>query len=281
MKVTIRGARGSIPLPGAQTVRYGGTTPCVTIEEGRGLLILDAGTGIRRLGEAFGARRLGDPIDLLLSHTHWDHIQGLPFFAPLYDTSRWVRIFGPTPEVGTLRDVLVGQMTPPVWPVAYAAVADRLDVTEITAEELRTDYFGIRTVALRHPGRTLGYSVSTSVDGPTVNYLTDNELGVWTGKPDWQGKLVGFLRNGDVLIHDATYDDAEISTKQGWGHSSASQATDLAVAAGVRKLILFHHAPEHSDESVDRMLADARRRVAAAGATVLVEAAAEGSSFDV
>ncbi len=281
MKVTIWGARGSIPVPGATTVRYGGNTPCVTVEEGRGLLVLDAGTGIRRLGEALGARRHGDPIDILLSHTHWDHIQGLPFFAPLYEASRWVRIFGPAPEVETLREVLVGQMTPPVWPVAYVSVAERLDVTEITAEELRTDYFEIRTVALRHPGRTLGYSISNLSGGLTLNYLTDNELGNWNGKPEWQARLVGFLRDGEVLIHDATYDDAEIPTKQGWGHSSASQATDLAIATGVRKLILFHHAPEHSDEVVDRMLAESRRRVAATGATLVVEAAAEGQSFDV
>jgi phosphoribosyl 1,2-cyclic phosphodiesterase len=280
VRVTFWGTRGSVPVPGGATARYGGNTPCVTVEHGRGLLVLDAGTGIRRLGEALRARSSETPIDLLLSHVHWDHIQGLPFFAPVHDPAMRVRVFGPTPELMPLRETLLGQMSPPVSVPAYAEAAARMEVTEITAGRFETGNFSIRTVPLRHPGRTLGFSVSPAGGGQTVNYLTDNELGAWTGTPEWQAGLVAFLRGGEVLIHDATWNDAEAAGRSGWGHSSASQAVDLAVASGVRRLILFHHAPDHGDDDVDQLLAEARRRVAAAGVKLLVDAAAEGSSLD-
>ncbi|HEV8355338.1 MAG TPA: MBL fold metallo-hydrolase [Gemmatimonadales bacterium] len=281
MRVTFWGTRGSIPTPGAHTVRYGGDTPCVSVEDGPGLLILDAGTGIRRLGAALVARRNRQPIDLLLSHTHWDHIQGLPYFAPVHDPRVKVRVHGPTPEALSLREVLVRQMSPPVSVAQYTSVANRIEVTEITAGELRTEYFVIRAIQLRHPGRTLGFSIAATTGGPTVNYLTDNELGDLTGTPEWQATLVGFLHSSEVLIHDATYDDHEIPTRVGWGHSSGTQAVDLAVAAGVQRLMLFHHAPDHGDRDVDRVLAEARRRASVAGAPLLVEAAAQGQSFDI
>ena len=280
MRVTFWGTRGSIPTPGSHTVRYGGDTACVSVEDGSGLLILDAGTGIRRLGEALVARRYRQPIDLVLSHTHWDHIQGLPFFAPVHDPKAKVRVFGPKPDALSLREVLVRQMSAPVSPSHYAMAAARMMVTEVTADEFRTDYFRVRTIPLRHPGRTLGFSISGNAGGAAVNYMTDNELGDLAKTPDWQGALVGFLRGSDMLIHDATYGDDEIPSRTGWGHSSGSQAVDLAIAARIRTLILFHHAPEHGDRDVDRVLAEARRRVAAAGAELQVEAAAAGSSFD-
>ncbi len=281
MRITFWGARGSIAVPGLETARYGGNTPCVSIEDGPGLLVLDAGTGIRRLGEALAARRHTGAVDVLLSHTHLDHIQGLPFFAPIHDADAKVRIFGPAPGPISLHETLGRLMTPPLWPAHYASTAERLKVIEITAREFLTDYFQVRTIALRHPGRTLGYAISPLAGGSSVNYMTDNELGPWTGVPDWQVELVGFLRNGEVLIHDATYDEHEIRDRAGWGHSSANQAVDLAVAAGVRKLILFHHAPEHRDDEIDRILAEARRRVASAGDKLDVEAAAEGLALDI
>ena len=280
MRITFWGARGSIPVPGSETFRYGGNTPCVSIEHGTGLLVLDAGTGIRRLGEALMAREHRSSVDVVLSHSHMDHIQGLPFFAPVHDAAAKLRIYGPPPGDISLHEALSRLMTAPYWPAHYSAIAARLDVTEITAPEFRTDYFRVRTLSLRHPGRTLGYAVAPLSGGPTVIYMTDNELGAWLDTPEWRTELVGFLRNGDMLIHDATYGDSEIPEKSGWGHSSASQAVDVAIAAGVRKLVLFHHAPEHSDEEIDRLLAEARRRAAQSRAMLIVEGAAEGLAFD-
>lgn len=281
MRITFWGVRGSIPVPGLETARYGGNTPCVSIEDDAGMLVLDAGTGIRRLGEALVARRHAGSIEILLSHSHIDHIQGLPFFAPIHDLNAEVRIFGPAPDPISLHATLTRLMTPPLWPAHYAPTAERLNVTEITAQEFTAGIFKVRCIALRHPGRTLGYSISPLAGGKSVNYMTDNELGHWTGVPEWQVELVGFLRNGEVLIHDATYGENEIRDRAGWGHSSANQAVDLAVAAGVRRLILFHHAPEHRDDEIDRILAEARRRVASAGVRLDVEAAAEGWSLDI
>lgn len=281
MRITFWGVRGSIAVPGVETARYGGNTACVSVEDGAGILVLDAGTGIRRLGEALAARRHTGAIDVLLSHTHIDHIQGLPFFAPIHDADPTVRIFGPAPGPISLHETLGRLMTPPLWPAHYASIVERLKVTEITALEFPINYFQVRGIALRHPGRTLGYSISSLGGGPSVNYLTDNELGPWTGVPDWQVELVGFLRNVELLIHDATYGEHEIRERTGWGHSSANQAVDLAVAAGVRKLILFHHAPEHRDDEIDRIVAEARRRVASAGVKLDVQAAAEGLALDI
>jgi len=280
VRVTFWGARGSIPVPGIETARYGGNTPCVSVEDGPGMLVLDAGTGIRRLGEALAARRHSGPIDVFLSHAHIDHIHGLPFFAPIHDPDAKVRIFGPAPGNISLHETLSRLMTPPLWPAHYAPTAARLNVTEITAQERETDYFRVRGIELRHPGRTLGYSIAPLAGGQSVNYMTDNELGRWVGMPEWQESLVGFLRNGEVLIHDATYGEDEIRDRTGWGHSSANQAVDLAIAAGVRKLILFHHAPEHRDDVIDRIVAEARRRVASAGVKLDVDAAAEGLAID-
>jgi len=281
VRVSFWGTRGSVPVPGAATLRYGGNTACVSVEQGSALLVLDAGTGIRGLGQALAQRERRGPIEILLSHAHTDHIAGLPFFPPIHDPLARVRILGPEPDVGTLHGLLGRQMTPPQWPAYYADVAARLDVTEITAGPVPSDYFRTAAVTLRHPGRTLGYSISASTGAPTVNYFTDNELGNWARESEWQAGLADFLRNGEVLIHDATYGDTEIPERSGWGHSSASQSVDLAMAAGVRRLILFHHAPEHDDDEVDRLLAGARRRVAEAGGRLLVDAAMEGSSLDV
>jgi ribonuclease BN (tRNA processing enzyme) len=255
----------------------------VAVEHGGARLILDAGTGLRRLGRTLG--RAADPVDLLLTHAHWDHIQGLPFFAPLYQRGRTVRVQGPAFEGVSLSDVVRRQMAPPVWPIGVHGVAARLSVTEITAPEFAVANFLVRTVSLRHPGGALGFRVAPEGQpagagdggGGAVAYCTDNELRAWEGEA--RGELVRFLRDCDTLIHDAMYDDREIAAHAGWGHSSATDVVDLAMEAGVRRLVLFHHEPDRSDADVDRLLDGARARARAVGTGLEIDAAADGWSF--
>lgn len=275
MQVRFWGTRGSIPSPGPGTVRYGGHTSCVSVEHDGSLLVLDAGTGIHPLGHALEDRR--DGVSILLSHTHWDHIQGLPFFAPLYQRGRDVEVYGPPPEGVSLADVLRRQMAPPVWPIPVQTLAASLEVTEITASQMSIANFKVGTLSLRHPGGALGFRIAPKAGGPAVAYCTDNELGEWTAAG--RDPLVRFLRGCDTLIHDAMYDDREIAIRAGWGHSSVAEAVDLAVAAGVRRLVLFHHDPDRDDADVDRLLDGARARAGAAGSSLEIAAAADGLSL--
>jgi len=275
MRLTYWGTRGSTPSPGEHTVRYGGNTPCVVLEHEGGRLVLDAGSGLRGLGRELVAEPNGGSVDLLLSHVHWDHIQGLPFFAPLYSESFEVRVYGPRPDSTSLEDALERQMAPPYFPLHFSGIARRLRVTEITLEARRIGHFQVRGVLLRHPGRTFGYQVRPAAGGPSVSYMTDNELG---SPGDWD-PLVEFLRGTDVLVHDAMFTDAEAQAREGWGHSSIDRVVDLGMAAEVGRVALFHHDPNRGDREMDRLLADARARAAARNSTVVIDAAIEGQSL--
>ena len=274
MRVTYWGTRGSTAAPGEPTVRYGGNTPCVVLEHDGARIVLDAGSGIRGVGQELIAEA-GGTVDILLSHVHWDHIQGLPFFAPLYSDSWEVRVYGPSPETTTLASALELQMAPPYFPLHFAAVARRLQVTEITEEPRRVGHFQVTSVLLRHPGRTFGYKVRPSAGGPCVSYMTDNEL----GPPEEWGPLVEFLRGTDVLVHDAMFTQPEADARVGWGHSSLERAVDLGVAAGVGRLALFHHDPNRSDHELDRLLDAARARTAERAPEMTIDAAMEGHSL--
>ncbi len=275
MKAFLWGVRGSVPAPGPHTARYGGNTPCVAVEHEGARLILDAGTGIRGLGAAMMVASPEGTANLLLSHVHWDHIQGIPFFAPLYSEGWTVRVYGPTPEPGDLGSALRRQMASPHFPVHFASIASRLEVTEITAEPREIGPFQVEGIVLRHPGRTFGYRVTPAGGGLSVSYLTDNEL---AGPGEW-GRLVGFLRGTDVLVHDAMFTEPEARSREGWGHSSIERVVDLAVAAEVARVVLFHHDPGRTDEEMDRLLEAAQARAAGARSGTKVEAAVEGRTL--
>ena len=275
MRLTYWGTRGSTPAPGEHTVRYGGNTPCVVLEHEGARIVLDAGSGIRGVGRELMAETGGGRVDILLSHVHWDHIQGLPFFAPLYSASWEVSVYGPTPETTTLESALELQMAPPYFPLHFAAVARRLRVTEITEQPRRVGQFQVTGVLLRHPGRTYGYKVRPAGGGPSVSYMTDNEL----GSPGEWGPLVEFLRDTDVLVHDAMFTQPEADARVGWGHSSVERAVDLGVAAEVGRVALFHHDPNRGDHEVDRLLEAARARTAGRAPGMAIDAAMEGQSL--
>lgn len=283
-RVRFWGTRGSIPTPGPQTARYGGNTACVSVSgpDGR-LVVLDAGSGLRPLGHELMARRDGAiAADILLSHTHWDHIQGLPFFKPLSAPGNAFCILGAAQEGVALEEILRRQMDPMVFPVPLRALAAAIRVQEITEGDITLDGFTARAFRLRHPGTTLGFRLAPAAGGHDFAYLTDNELDDSARYPvgaDWRRRLVQFLSGADTLIHDAMYADQIAPARCGWGHSTPRQAVALAAEASCRRLILFHHEPEHDDEALDRLLDQTRAFAARTAPGLEVDAAAEGMEF--
>ena len=279
--LTFWGTRGSIPTPGPRTTRYGGNTACVGVSgPGSRLLVLDAGTGLRPLGHELMSRR-GGPLstDILLSHTHWDHIQGLPFFKPLSAPGNSVCIYGAAQGEVPLEEILRRQMDPMVFPVPLTAVAAAVQVTEIEEGEFPIGDFRVRAFRLRHPGITFGYRLAPAAGGREIAYVTDNELGEggdYAVGDGWRAGLAAFLHETDTLIHDAMYSEHMIQVRRGWGHSTPRQAVELAGEARCRRLILFHHEPEHDDDAIDRLLDQTRAFARRVAPGLEVEAAAEG-----
>lgn len=278
--VTFWGTRGSIPTPGAHTVRYGGNTPCVAVEAGDQLVILDAGTGIRGLGAQLVERQQGAiRAEILLSHTHWDHIQGLPHFRPFFAAGNEVRILAPQQGAATLETILRLQMHPAVFPVPLEALSARLTVEQVAPGEFTVGVFAVRAIRLRHQGLTLGYRLTPRNGGASLAYVTDNELGTggdYDLPPTWRRDFVQFLAGTDVVIHDAMYTPAQLEQHRGWGHSTYEEALAVAAEAGVRQLVLFHHEPVHGDDAMDGVVAAARRVAGRLGTVTTVTAAQEG-----
>ena len=246
-------------------------------------MVLDAGSGIRPLGHELMKQMNGAmSVDILLSHTHWDHIQGLPFFQPLNTKGSAVRIFG-APQAGVpLEEILDRQMDPVVFPVPLKALAAELTVTEVGSGAFEIDGFKVEAFRLRHPGTTLGFRLKPMTGGASVAYVTDNELGsggTYDVPPDWHARLVKFLDGVDTLIHDGMYSDEIIESRAGWGHSTPSQALDLARECGCRRLVLFHHEPENDDTAIDRLLEQVRREGKKSAPGLVIDAAREGMTL--
>ncbi|HEU4800561.1 MAG TPA: MBL fold metallo-hydrolase [Gemmatimonadales bacterium] len=283
-RVTFWGVRGSIPTPGPTTIRYGGNTPCVALErDDRSMVVLDAGSGLRVLGHELMLRDTPPGrVELLLTHTHWDHIQGIPFFKPLSVPGVEVRVWGAPQDGVPIENILRRQMEPMVFPVPLRAFAAEIEVHDLAPGSFDIDGFDVEAMRLRHPGVTLGFVLAARGDGRKLAYVTDNELGDGGNYPvsaDWRDQLVASLRGVDVLVHDAMYAEHMIDARAGWGHSTPQQAVELALEAGARRLVLFHHEPEHDDNAVDRQVDAAREHAVKLGGTLVVDAAVEGDSF--
>lgn len=275
------GTRGSVPTPGARTVRYGGNTPCLEVRTGTGwLVILDAGTGIRELGRALMASATSDGIaaDIFLTHAHWDHIQGVPFFAPIFERGNHFTIWGSDSLPTSVDRVIRDQMSPVVFPVAFDKLGARIDFREIAEERHAGNGYEVAAFRVQHPGGALGYRFTdASVRDSSFVYISDNELPA--GDAAWRARLVDFVRGAKVLVHDATYTSEEYDQHRGWGHSTCDDAVALALDAEVGELVLFHHKPERADEEVDACADACRELVARAGASLRITAAAEGMTL--
>ena len=280
------GVRGSIPSPGNGTVIFGGNTSCVEVRAGGRIIILDAGSGIRPLGlslmQEFQERPLN--VTLLITHTHWDHIQGFPFFIPAYNPKNRVRILGYEGAKAGLATTLAGQMESPYFPVALGDMPG-----SIVIEELHDMHFTLGTIRVEacftnHPGVCVAYKLHTP-DGAIV-FMPDNETKKVAVSPAGNGQpacpvdsIAEFIRGADVLIMDSQYTAEEYATHINWGHSSVDEAVRLAVEAKVGRLYLFHHDPSHDDRFVSGMLAHAREVALARHSALIVEAAREGDEL--
>jgi phosphoribosyl 1,2-cyclic phosphodiesterase len=253
MKVRFWGTRGSIPTPGPNTVRYGGNTACVEVRDStNSLLILDAGTGLRELGAALMNNNHARPfsVDLLLSHLHWDHIQGIPFFRPAYDPKSSLRIRGPK-QSRKMRDLLGLGMDDPFFPVDLDDLPVQLEVSEMAdGSDEQIGKYRVRAASIMHPAPALAYRIEA--DGKALVYATDTE-DPFSGKAN---PVIALAKDADMLIHDAQYLDADF--KPTWGHSTIGSAIEVAVKAGVKKLVLYHHDPDRSDDALDRIGRDAQ-----------------------
>lgn len=261
MKVRCFGARGSIPVSGPQFVRYGGDTSCIEIRSGAGgTLILDAGTGIRALGCEMAAQSRREAT-LLFSHFHWDHIQGLPFFKPLYNPRAKLSFAGPR-GVDVLR-VLSRALRPPFFPVPLDQVPCAIATPEWRGDLLEAEGLRIRRIAASHPNKGAGFRVEEG--GASLVYLTDNELSLRHRGGLAFADYVAFCRGADLLIHDTEYTPEEYPQRRGWGHSHFADAASLAREAGVKALGLFHHNQERADDDQDTLLERCRESLARPG----------------
>ncbi|MHA3774536.1 response regulator [Verrucomicrobiota bacterium sgz303538] len=280
------GVRGSIPTPGPDTVFYGGNTSCIEVRADGELIILDAGSGIRPLGHALAAEFKDQPLalTLLISHTHWDHIQGFPFFLPAYDSKNRVHILGYEGARDGLASTLAGQMESPYFPIALKQMPGNIVIEELREMQFSIGRVQARACFLNHPGVCVGYRLETS--SGSLAYMPDNEWSIDSGvaKPGEsvpcrrdQG-IAEFVKDVDLLIIDAQYDRTEYNQHVGWGHGCVDDVVKLAISAGVKRLFLFHHDPGHDDQYVSNMLTHARAVAREASSSLQVDAAREGES---
>lgn len=242
---------------------YGGNTPCLELRAPTGeILIFDAGTGARPLGTALvqEQQRKGTPpqdsrVDIFLTHFHWDHIQGIPFFAPLYQQENHIRFFSHAP-IGPLKQVLEGQMAKPYFPVNFESATHHREFIELSAEGWNQSGLRIQPFLLNHPQGSSGYRIEA--EGTVLVYATDHEHGI----PELDSGLRQFAEGADLLIYDAQYTPEEYEQHRGWGHSTWTEAVSVAQDAKVKQLVLFHHDPSHNDEAVRRIMEQARRKFA-------------------
>lgn len=278
MRVRFFGVRGSIPTPGPSTVRYGGNSVCVEVrlaDDTR--LVLDAGTGIRECGKRIAQEGYAGPVHLFVTHSHWDHVIGLPFFGPLYEKGRRIE-FHPVTAAGSER------MRNPVmfdgehFPVRFADLPAQIERTPVVREHC-IGSARITSIDLNHPGGAIGFRIDDD-DGTSVCYLTDNELDPPTGLVTTPAELARFAAGASLLIHDAQYLPSDMPAKRGWGHSLVGDVLALARDAEARSVALHHHDPDRDDAALDTVAADAAAWAKSHAPALATRVAHEGLEID-
>ena len=272
------GTRGSIPTPGPETVRYGGNTTCFELRQPGSRLIFDAGSGIRPLGLDI-VEKGPDTIHIFLTHFHWDHIQGFPFFAPLYDPEDSIKVVGPKQKDIDVQNLFAGQMGPIYFPVPFSFVAASMEFEHLNEGSFEIDGVKMEVMRVKHPSYVLAYRIK--VGEQTICLIPDNEIDgdMYDVGKDFDKRIVDFVGDADLLIHDSMYTDEEYLGRVGWGHSTFSQALRLAEEGGVGKLLFFHHDPTRTDDELDTIVARVRDGALARGSRLEIDAAAEGADI--
>jgi ribonuclease BN (tRNA processing enzyme) len=281
VRITFFGVRGSCPTSSDQYRRYGGNTSCVLVEvEGEPPLVIDLGTGLRALGEHLEVplRAAGLPLraNALLTHLHYDHVLGMPFFAPMRDPGAILDVYGPSQEGSSLREVLSGMVKPPFFPIFMSEFRGSLFFHDLDDKaDLTLGAVAVKVRVVPHIGHTLGFRVEAG--GRSLAYLSDHQAPVDRRSID--AGVLDLCRDADLVIHDAQYTDDEFVVHSDWGHSTEAYAVHVAREAGAKRLSLFHYDPSHTDRDIEDMVTHARR--IAGGRKVLeVTAAAEGTTVD-
>lgn len=272
------GVRGTLPVPGPQSVRYGGNTSCVSLHFPRDdWFVFDAGTGIRELGRHLMARSERVRSRIFISHPHWDHINALPFFLPLFVPGNEIEIFGGRHDDRGMRELVRDQMSAPYFPITTKELGAHIEYVDLREQKLAFGDIQVASMRLNHPGNCLGYRVD--YNGKRICYITDHEL----FRPDldqysdhYVRKMVSFIKGADELIMDSTYADDEYDKHIGWGHSCVGQVAETAHLAEVKRLHLFHHDLHQTDDDIDAKLESATRQLQSLGSNTQVAAPAEG-----
>ncbi|MCX7679453.1 MAG: MBL fold metallo-hydrolase [Spirochaetes bacterium] len=278
MRIRFWGVRGSIPTPGREFIKYGGNTPCVEVRCGETILIFDAGTGMRDLGKSLIREFEGKSLQLhiFISHTHWDHIQGFPFFEPAYHKGNVIHLYGGH-SVSELEKLILGQMDREYFPVTLFELAATLNFNSLKENPFYVNNVKVYYTYLFHPGLSLGYRVE--YEGKTFVYATDNEI---LTEPEMEGynekNMENLIKNADVLVAECQYTEEEYLKKVGWGHSSIEQVIRVSKMFGVRNLFAFHHDPMRTDGEIKTLIKKAKK---GAGKKLNVFAAREGLIFTV
>jgi phosphoribosyl 1,2-cyclic phosphodiesterase len=276
MKVRILGTGGSLPSTNPETFKYGGNTACIEVIENDQMLILDAGTGVLKIAQDVKASQTR--FDILLTHLHIDHIQGLGFFKPLFDSKNEVHIWGPSSSTRSLHNKLNRYLSPPLFPVHFRNLPCKIELHELTRSTFEIGGLQFSSAYINHPGPTIGYRISNSKS--IFTYLPDHEPFLGNRGLNIDKKWIsgmGLAENADLLIHDSQYTPKEYLDRIGWGHSSIEQAVRFATIAEVKKLLLFHHDPNHTDSQLDYIF---RPYIDDNSFEFDIEPAAEGRVFD-